>query len=258
MEKMENKEIYCVGIKGTGVAALAELLHQGGNRVSGSDCADVFYTDAILRELGIPYWESFAPEHIGRPDLVIHSAAYTAENNAELAAARAQGIKTMKYPEALGAYSALFDSTGVAGVHGKTTTTALTGALLRGAGLPAQVLAGSAVSAFGACSTLNRGNKYFVAETCEYRRHFLHFHPRRVILTAIESDHQDYYPDYASIFQAFLEYLRLLPPGGELIYCADDPGAAAAAAAAPGARAALSRAVCSPPAVRARRLDTSP
>jgi UDP-N-acetylmuramate--alanine ligase len=70
------------------------------------------------------------------------------------------------------------------------------------------------------------GNKYFIAETCEYRRHFLSFRPRRIILTAVESDHQDYYPTYESIRDAFLEYCRLLPSGGELIYCADDPGAA--------------------------------
>jgi UDP-N-acetylmuramate--alanine ligase len=106
----------------------------------------------------------------------------------------------------------------------------MAGTLIRGAGLPAQILAGSAVSGFGGRSTLAMGDKYFVAETCEYRRHFLSFHPRRIILTSIESDHQDYYPDYPSIRDAFLEYCRLLPPEGELIYCADDPGASEAAA----------------------------
>jgi UDP-N-acetylmuramate--alanine ligase len=96
---------------------------------------------------------------------------------------------------------------------------------MRGAGLPVRVLAGSAVNGFGGRSTLSLGNKYFVAETCEYRRHFLSFHPRRIILTSVESDHQDYYPTYESIRNAFIEYTKLLPLGGELIYCADDPGA---------------------------------
>ena len=64
-----------------------------------------------------------------------------------------------------------------------------------------------------------------MAETCEYRRHFLAFHPKRIVLTSVESDHQDYYPSYESILSAFVEYAKLLPPGGELIYCADDPGA---------------------------------
>jgi UDP-N-acetylmuramate--alanine ligase len=69
------------------------------------------------------------------------------------------------------------------------------------------------------------GSKYFVAETDEYRRHFLSFAPKRIVLTSVESDHQDYFPDYASIRDAYLEYLRKLPNDGELIFCADDPGA---------------------------------
>jgi UDP-N-acetylmuramate--alanine ligase len=223
----KGKKVYCIGIKGTGVCALAELLHNSGLRVSGSDTAEVFYTDAILRELGIPYYESFEPDHIpADTDLVIHSAAYTFEANPEMAEARRRGLPVLRYGDALGAYSAAFDSSGIAGVHGKTTATAMTGSLVRGAGLPVRVLAGSAVGSFGGRSTLSLGDAYFVAETCEYRRHFLSFHPRRIVLTSVESDHQDFFPTYESIRDAFLDYVRLLPPGGELIYCADDPGAA--------------------------------
>jgi UDP-N-acetylmuramate--alanine ligase len=215
-----------VGIKGTGMCALAELLVNSGVNVSGSDRGEVFYTDEILRDLKVPYYESFDGSHIGAgTDLVIYSAAYSFETNPEMAEARRRGIPILKYTDALGAYSAGFDSSGIAGVHGKTTTTAMAGALIRGAGLPARILAGSAVSGFGGRSTLSLGSRYFVAETCEYRRHFLSFHPRRIVLTSVESDHQDYFPTYASIRDAFLEYGRLLPPGGELIYCADDPGA---------------------------------
>jgi UDP-N-acetylmuramate--alanine ligase len=227
----KGAKLYFIGIKGTGMCALAELLHNSGLVVSGSDCSDVFYTDAILKELGIPYHESFAAEHIEAGiDLVIHSAAYSAETNTEIAETLKRGIPILKYPDALGAYSALFDSSGIAGVHGKTTTTALAGTLFRGAGLPARILAGSAVSAFGGRSTLILGDKYFAAETCEYRRHFMAFHPKRIVLTSVESDHQDFYPTYESIRDAFLDYIRLLPKGGELIYCADDPGAAETAA----------------------------
>jgi UDP-N-acetylmuramate--alanine ligase len=219
--------VYFVGIKGTGMCALAELMLNAGARVSGSDINEVFYTDAILRELGIPYHESFAAEHLpASVDLVIHSAAYAPESNAELAEAARRGLPVIKYTDALGAYSAGFDAAGVTGVHGKTTTTALAGTLIRGAGLPAQILVGSAVAGFNGRSTLSLGNKYFVAETCEYRKHFLSFHPKHIILTAVESDHQDFFPTYESIRDAFAEYCRLLPPGGELIYCADDPGAA--------------------------------
>jgi len=222
----QGSSVYFVGIKGTGVCALAELLHGAGMKTAGSDIPEVFHTDAILRELGIPFHESFDWAHIGDDiDLVVHSAAYD-ENNAEIAEARRKSIPVATYPEALGAYSAGLDSTGVAGVHGKTTTTAMCGCLARALELPAQVLAGSAVANFDGKSTLVLGGKYFIAETCEYRRHFLAFHPRRIILTSVESDHQDCFPSYESIRDAFVEYCRLIPPGGQLIYCADDSGAA--------------------------------
>ena len=218
--------LYFVGIKGTGMCALAELLHKAGVQVSGSDREEVFYTDAILQDLGIPYAASFAAEHLAGPfDGVVYSAAYDPEAHPELIEARKRGIPLWKYPDALGAYSAGFNSSGITGVHGKTTTTAMAGVLARAAGLPAQILAGSGVRGFDGHSTLRLGNVYFIAETCEYRRHFLAFHPRRIVLTSVESDHQDYYPTYESIRDAFLDYIGKLPSGGELIYCADDPGA---------------------------------
>ncbi|MDR2182072.1 MAG: UDP-N-acetylmuramate--L-alanine ligase [Treponema sp.] len=227
----DPRRVYFIGIKGTGMCALAELFHNGGIDVSGSDRGEVFYTDAILKELGIPYYENFDAGHLpSLADLVVYSAAYNAENNVEIAEAQRRGLTLLKYTDALGAYSARFDSSGIAGVHGKTTTTALAGTLLRAAGIPARVLAGSAVAAFGGRSTLALGDKYFVAETCEYRKHFLAFHPRRIVLTSVESDHQDFFPDYESIRDAFVEYALRLPAGGLLVYCADDGGAAETAA----------------------------
>ncbi|MDR2942262.1 MAG: UDP-N-acetylmuramate--L-alanine ligase [Treponema sp.] len=222
----QNASIYFVGIKGTGVCALAELMLNAGIKARGSDTGEIFYTDTILKNLKIPYYEDFDAAHITRDiDTVIHSAAYSPDTNPELAQAVKLNIPVMKYTDALGMWSARFDSTGVCGVHGKTTTTALAGVCARGAGLPAQILTGSAAFDFGGKSTLNLGDKFFIAETCEYRKHFLSFHPKRIILTSIESDHQDYFPDYKSILDAFVEYCRLLPSGGELIYCADDSGA---------------------------------
>ncbi|AEJ19722.1 UDP-N-acetylmuramate--L-alanine ligase [Gracilinema caldarium] len=225
-QTISGMTVHFVGIKGTGMCALAELFHRSGARVTGSDRSEQFYTDAILQELGIPYVETFSAENLPiDTDLVIYSAAYSPETNEELKAALSRSVPILKYTDALGAYSVRFDSSGIAGVHGKTTTTALTGTLLQGLALPAQILAGSAVGNFGGRSTLVLGNEFFVAETCEYRRHFLSFHPQRIVLTSVESDHQDYYPSYESIRDAFVEYVLLLPKGGELIYCADDRGA---------------------------------
>jgi UDP-N-acetylmuramate--alanine ligase len=225
-EQLLGFRIHLVGAKGTGMAALAEILAARGARLSGSDVADRFYTDAILDSIGLKPAVGFEPSHIGAGvGLVIHSAAYPRDVNAELIEAARRGIPIMSYPEALGAFSRRADSSGIAGVHGKTTTTALVGSIIARLGLPATILAGSAVSAFGGHSTLIHGERYFVAETCEYRRHFLSFRPRRIVLTSVESDHQDYYPRYEDILAAFVDYTLLLPPGGELIYCADDRGA---------------------------------
>jgi len=221
-----QSSVYFVGIKGTGVCPLAELMHNAGLKVTGSDIAEKFYTDAILKELNIPFHEEFDPSRINRDiDIIIHSAAYSADSNPELARAQELGIPAIKYTDALGLWSQKFDSTGICGVHGKTTTTAICGVMMKAVKLPAQILVGSAVIDFGGRSTLNLGDKYFIAETCEYREHFLSFNPKRIILTSVESDHQDYFPTYKSIHDAFVKYCRLLPEGGQLIYCADDPGA---------------------------------
>jgi UDP-N-acetylmuramate--alanine ligase len=219
--------VYFVGIKGTGVCALAELMHNAGIKVCGSDTSEIFYTDKILKELNILYYENFDASRINNKiDIVIHSAAYNTDSNPELVRAMELNIPVMKYTDALGAWSAKFDSAGICGVHGKTTTTAMCGVCARAADLPAQILTGSAALDFGGRSTLNLGDKYFIAETCEYQKHFLSFHPKRIILTSVESDHQDFFKDYESIRGAFVEYCRLLPKGGQLIYCADDSGAA--------------------------------
>jgi len=229
----KNKSIHMVGVKGTGMAALAELLVGAGARVRGSDGPDKFFTDEILDAVGIPYQESFAAEHLSpRPDLVVHSAAYFPDSNPELLEARRQGLPVMVYPEALGAFSAGFPAAaGIAGVHGKTTTTAMAGVVARALGLPASVLAGSLVPDFGNRATLGLGDRLFIAETCEYKRHFLHFHPAAILVTSIELDHTDYFADYDDIFRAFHEYAYKLPQGGLLVYCADEPGALALASA---------------------------
>jgi UDP-N-acetylmuramate--alanine ligase len=121
----------------------------------------------------------------------------------------------------------------------------MTGTVLAALGLSAATLAGSAIASFGGRSTCFSGGgttasgthgndttgsgtgapRFFVAETCEYRRHFLDFHPKAIVLTSVESDHQDFFPTYADIRSAFVDYCASLPQGGTLIYCADHPGA---------------------------------
>jgi len=223
---LAEADIYMVGIKGTGMAALAEILVAGGARVTGSDTAERFYTDDLLQSLGLHYAEGFAASNLpDQIDIVIYSAAYDPAIHVELIAAAARGLRLISYTEALGELSDAMPSVGIAGVHGKTTTAALCAVIVRAAGLPGTVLAGSTLRDLGGRATLIQGRSFFIAETCEYRRNFLSFRPAVIVVTSIEADHLDYFHDRADVFSAFEEYARNLPPGGELIYCADDHGA---------------------------------
>lgn len=287
----KGEHIHLVGIKGTGMSALAELLVALGSYVTGSDVADVFYTDEIIKRLGIEC-KPFSRENItGNEYCVIHSSAYNTQTNSDLIAAKEKGVPILLYTEALGLFSATAYSVGVCGVHGKTSTTGLIGTILSKLPLSSGALAGSIISSFGTApvhscvmmtrsfcdgcrlqdrqkavdcpeqseqstteqsttegverngvvecpeqsqtggverlgaGSLNKMKRYFVAETCEYQRHFMSFHPQKIVLTSVESDHQDYYPTYNDILSAFVDYLCLLPKGGQVIYCADDKGA---------------------------------
>lgn len=216
---------HFVGIKGTGMVALVEILYARGAVITGSDVSERFYTDEVLEKLGIkalPFSEKNITSSV---QFVIYSSAYSVEKNPDLIAAKKQGLPMMLYSEALGAISQASYSCGVCGVHGKTTTTGLCGTLLKELPLSSQVLAGSIIKSFGDSCTMTKGHDYFVAETCEYQRHFMAFAPKKIILTSVESDHQDYYPTYEDIREAFVDYICKLPQDGQVIYCADDKGA---------------------------------
>lgn len=223
-----RKNVHIVGIKGTGCAALVGILLQQECRITGSDGPADFYTCQMLNTLGIAYHNQFCADHVPQDtDLVIHSAAYGAENP-EIQAAQQRGIPLLSYPEALGAIGKSYFSVAVAGVHGKTTTSALCGVIAKMLNekyaLGANVLVGSAVPAFNNQAVLLSQGEIFIAETCEYRRHFLLFAPQVIILTSIEWDHQDYFSTPEDIEHAFLELCQNLPQKGILIACTDDHG----------------------------------
>ncbi len=227
--QLAGLNVYMVGIKGTGMAALAEILVARGVKVTGSDVEETFYTDALLARARITWHEGFDRANLENtrpvPDLVVYSAAYDPERHPELVEARRIGIPLMSYTDVLGALSRRVPSVGIAGVHGKTTTTALVACIVQELGLKGTVLVGSALPNLGGRATLTAGDEFLVAETCEYRRHFLSFSPRAVLITSVEPDHLDYFSDAADIELAFVQFAHRLDPGGTLIYCADDAGA---------------------------------
>lgn len=243
-ESLSNVHIHFVGIKGTGMAALVEIFFHNGAIITGSDVSERFYTDEILEKLGLkalPFSEKNITDQI---EYVVYSSAYKLDTNPDLKEAVKRGIPCLLYTEALGSYSSRAYSCGICGVHGKTTTTGLTGTILKEIpDFPSQILAGSIINSFGKTCTFTSKNvkdksipkefeitnapfnSVFVAETCEYQRHFMSFCPQKILLTSVESDHQDYYPTYEDIREAFVDYICKLPPNGDLIYCADDAGA---------------------------------
>ncbi|POR01777.1 hypothetical protein AU468_07415 [Alkalispirochaeta sphaeroplastigenens] len=222
---VQARAVHLTGIKGTGVAALAEILVGEGVAVSGSDGPDTFYTDELLAKIGVIPRAGFQADHIPPgAEALVYSAAYGPDNPERLEARR-RGLPQFSYAEALGALSRGRISLGVSGVHGKTSTTAMLGAMVAGTTVPATVVVGSAVPAFGGSATLRQGQRMLIAETCEYRRHFLSFAPDVAIITSVEADHQDYFPGLEDILAAFEEYALSISSGGALVYCADDPGA---------------------------------
>lgn len=228
---LKGVHFHFVGIKGTGMAALVEIFYKRGAVITGSDVSERFYTDEILEKLGIKALP-FSEENITpQVQYVVYSSAYNFEKNPDLIAAKRKGISCFLYTQALGLYSERAYSAGICGVHGKTSTTGLAGTILKELDLPSQVLAGSVINSFGNTCTYTSPNcmdfekHYFVAETCEYQRHFMSFCPQKIVLTSVESDHQDYYPTYEDIRSAFVDYICKLPKNGQLIYCADDAGA---------------------------------
>lgn len=237
-DDLKGVHIHFVGIKGTGMAALVEIMFHKGAIISGSDVSDRFYTDEILEKLNItplPFSQLNISDQI---DFVIYSSAYKLDVNPDLIAAQKKNIPCLLYTQALGQYSSKAYSCGVCGVHGKTSTTGLVGSILMQLPLPSQVLVGSMINSFGNSCTFTSdlfkeqiklkkttNNQFFIAETCEYQRHFMSFVPQKIILTSVESDHQDYYPTYEDIRNAFVDYALKLPKNGDLIYCADDKGA---------------------------------
>lgn len=232
-------KVHLVAVCGTGMGALAGLLKEAGHEVQGSDRA--FYPPMAerLQAWGIPTHQGFDPAHIGSDiDLVIVGNVCR-RDNPEAQAALQRGMRVMSFPQALSEFF-IADKTSVvvAGTHGKTTTTALLAYVLVEAGLDPSFLVGGIPQNFGKSFHLGQGG-IFVVEGDEYdaaffdkRPKFVHYRPKIVVLTAVEFDHADIYPDMAAYRAAYTMLLSLLPADGLLIACADDPEVKALASGA--------------------------
>ena len=215
------RHLHFVGIGGAGMCGLAELLHGDGLQVSGCDLA-ASDTTARLEGLGIPVALGHHPEHLADAQVVVVSSAVTADN-VEVAAARARAIPVIRRAEMLGEISRLRWAIAVAGTHGKTTTTSLTGFALTRAGLDPTVVVGGRVHFLAAHARLGR-SEYMVCEADEYDRSFLALRPVLAVITNVEAEHLDCYGTVAALEDAFVAFANSVPFFGATVACLDDPG----------------------------------
>ena len=221
MDLKSARNVHIIGIKGQGTTALAQFLGAQGIRITGSDTEEKFTTDAILSAAGIPFVEHFAPENIPPDvDAVIYSTAYNEENNAEMRAAKARGMRLLSYPEALGEILSTKVGLAVCGTHGKTTTTALLGTALEMAGADPTVIVGSAVPQWNGNARIGKG-EYMLIEADEYQDKLRFYAPWGAVLTSADWDHPDFFKNFASYKETFKRFVSRIPKAGFLAVWGD-------------------------------------
>ena len=232
------KSIHFVGIGGIGMSGIAEVLAASGFTVSGCDLKASDATD-LLRSRGVSVVLGHDPAHLAGIDLVVVTAAVRGENH-EIDAAHTAGLPVLRRSEMLGEIVNRKRAVGVAGTHGKTTTTAMVATILEEAGLDPTVLVGGMVRNFGTNAKVGRG-ELLVVEADEYDRTFHQLRPEIAVVTNIEADHLEYYGTFENIVEAFRVYLQGVRTGGSVIGCIDDPAAAAVLSRIDTARARVVR-----------------
>ncbi len=210
-----SERVHLIGIGGSGMSGLARMLRRFGVELSGSDASN----GAVVEELradGIHIWTGHRPELIqGSNGYVVRSAAVP-EDDQEVRECVRRGFTSLLYAEAVGRLSEGRRTLAIAGTHGKTTTTALTVAASRGAGLDPSHLIGGEIPELG-------GNGYggrddlFVVEACEFNRSFLNLRPFAAAILNVDHDHFDCYPCEADVLEAYRSFATNVRPGGTIV-----------------------------------------
>ena len=218
IDSSDQRPIHFVGIAGAGMRALAELIARRGVAVTGCDANPGPTED--LAALGISVVKGHSPDHVdGARELIVTSAM--PPNHPELARARELGIPITRRAEALGRAVAGGRVVGIAGTHGKTTTTVMTTVVLAGAGLRPTGIAGGRVAEWKG-NLHYESDELFVVEADEYDRSFLTLTPNVAVVTNVEADHLDIYRDLEDIRSTFSRYVR---DAAAIVLCDDDAGA---------------------------------
>jgi len=219
--KHKVNRIHFVGIGGAGMSGIAEVLINLGYQVSGSDGVSNAVTQR-LSGMGARVFQGHAAEHVAGADVLVLSSAIK-DDNPEVQAARAARIPVVARAMMLAELMRFKQGIGVAGTHGKTTTTSLIASVLNEAGLDPTFVIGGKLLAAGANARLGQG-EWLVAEADESDASFLYLSPVVAVVTNIDADHMETYGhDFERLKSAFVEFLHRLPFWGMAILCADDP-----------------------------------
>lgn len=202
------------------MSGIAEVLLNLGFTVSGSDLNASAVTERLV-DLGATFFVGHAAENICGADVVVRSSAVT-QANSEVTAARAQGVPVIRRAEMLAELMRLKYGIAIAGSHGKTTTTSLVAAVLGAGELDPTVIVGGRIRAIGSNAVLG-GGEYLVAEADESDGTFLHLTPTIAVVTNVDYEHIDFYPDMDSLREAFAHFLQRVPFYGACVMCVDDP-----------------------------------
>ncbi len=215
------KHIHFVGIGGSGMSGIAEVLINLGFSVSGSDLADNTVTQR-LKDMGATVHQGHATSNLNSADVVVVSTAVK-EDNPEVLAARSRNIPVVPRAMMLAELMRFRQGIAVAGTHGKTTTTSLVASILAEAGMDPTFVIGGRLEAANTNARLGEG-EFIVVEADESDASFLHLSPILAIVTNIDADHMDTYGhDFEQLKNAFVEFLQCLPFYGMAVLCVDDP-----------------------------------
>ena len=214
------ERIHFVGIGGIGMSGIAEVLHNLGYAISGSDLADSEITRRLAR-LGVRYSTGHRAENVAQADVVVVSSAVTA-TNVEVLTAKASKIPVIPRAEMLAELMRMKYGVAVAGSHGKTTTTSLIATVLAKGGLDPTLVIGGRLNSLGGNAKLGQG-EFMVAEADESDGSFLKLNPMVAVVTTIDREHLDFYQNLAEIQRAFGQFLNKVPFYGFCVVCADEP-----------------------------------
>lgn len=219
--KSKVASIHMVGLGGSGMSGIAEVLLNLGYKVSGSDVASGPVLDN-LRTLGAETYVGHCRGRLGQAQVLVKSTA-VGEDNPEVMEARELGIPIIPRAEMLAELMRLRTGIAVAGTHGKTTTTSILATIFKEAGLDPTVIIGGRLRSYGSNAMLGHG-EYLIAEADESDGSFLCLFPIISVVTNIDADHLDFYPNLASIKDAFVQFMNKIPFYGLNVVCGDDPG----------------------------------